>query len=93
MKINKTLILLLIVAGIAIYTLFEANSIKTDVAGYYHKIDSLQSEIDSVEKANKELDTHIATVDNEINTVETRVVTINKNINEIKNQTHEKDSI
>ena len=90
MKINKTLILVLIVGGIAVYSLFEASSIKTDVAGYYRKIDSLQKEIDSVEVANKVLDTHIATVDNEINLVETRVVTINKNINEIKNSTHEK---
>ena len=90
MKINKTLILVLIVGAIALYALFETNSIKTDVEGYYHKIDSLQNEIDSVENANKVLDSHIATVDNEITKIEGDVVTVNKNINVIKNQTHEK---
>lgn len=92
MKINKTLILVLIVGAIALYSLFEANSIKTDVAGYYQKIDSLQNEIDSVENENKILDNHIANVDNEINKVEGDITNVNKNITIIKNQTHEKVS-
>lgn len=92
MKINKTLILVLIVGAIAIYALFETNSIKTDVAGYYQKIDSLQNEIDSVEKENQILDNHIANVDNEINKVEGDITNVNKNITIIKNQTHEKVS-
>ena len=92
MKINKTLILVLIVGAIALYSLFEANSIKTDVAGYYRKIDSLQNEIDSVENENKILDNHIANVDNEINKVEGDITNVNKNITIIKNQTHEKVS-
>jgi peptidoglycan hydrolase CwlO-like protein len=90
MKINKTLILVLIVGAIALYSLFQANSIKTDVAGYYRKIDSLQHEIDSVENENKILDNHIANVDNEINKVEGDITNVNKNITIIKNQTHEK---
>lgn len=90
MKINKTLILVLIIGAIALYALFEANSIKTDVAGYYQKIDSLQNEIDSVENVNKQIDNHIANVDNEINKVEGDIVNVNKNITIIKNQTHEK---
>ena len=90
MKINKTLILVLIVGAIALYTLFETNSIKTDVAGYYHKIDSLQSEIDSVEKENEILNNHIANVDKEINKVEGDINNVNKNITIIKNQTNEK---
>jgi peptidoglycan hydrolase CwlO-like protein len=92
MKINKTLILVFIVGGIAIYSLFEANSIKTDVAGYYRKIDSLQNEIDSVQNENKILDNHIANVDNEINKVEGDITNVNKNITIIKNQTNEKVS-
>jgi peptidoglycan hydrolase CwlO-like protein len=92
MKINKTLILVLIVGAIALYSLFEANSIKTDVAGYYQKIEALQNEIDSVENENKILDNHIATVDNEINKVEGDITNVNKNITIIKNQTHEKVS-
>ena len=90
MKINKTLILVLIIGAIALYTLFETNSIKTDVAGYYRKIDSLQNEIDSVENENRILDNHIANVDNEINKVEGDIVNVNKNITIIKNQTNEK---
>lgn len=90
MKINKTLILVLIVGAIALYSLFQANSIKTDVAGYYQKIDSLQNEIDSVENANKEIDNHITNVDNDINKVEKDIVNVNKNITIIKNQTNEK---
>ena len=90
MKINKTLILVLIVGAIALYSLFQVNSIKTDVAGYYRKIDSLQNEIDSVENENKILDNHIANVDNEINKVEGDITNVNKNITIIKNQTHEK---
>lgn len=90
MKINKTHILILIVGGIALYSLFESHNIKTDVASYYQKIDSLQNEIDSLDKENQLLDTHIASVDNEINKIEGDVITVNKNINNIKNQTHEK---
>ena len=90
MKINKTYIFLAIVAGLAIYSLFQNASMKTDVAGYYRKIDSLQTEIDSVENVNKQLDNHITEVTNEITNVENKVVRINNNINEIKNQTHEK---
>ena len=92
MKINKTYILILIVAAIALYSLYESNSIKTDVAGYYQKIDSLQNEIDSVENENKILDSHIANVDNEINKVEGDITNVNKNITIIKNNTHEKVS-
>ena len=89
MKILKNIILVVLIVLVA-YNLFTNNSIRTDVAMYNHKIDSLQKEIDSVENVNKEIDNHISKVDNEINVVETRVVTINKNINEIKNNTHEK---
>ena len=92
MKINKTYIFLAIVAGLAVYSLFQNVSMKTDVAGYYRKIDSLQKEIDSVEVVNQQIDNHITEVTNEITNVETRVVKINNNINEIKNQTHEKVS-
>ena len=92
MKINKTLILVIIVAGIAIYSLCQSNSIKTDVAGYSRTIDSLQHEIDSVENENRILDAHVTAVDNEINKVEGDITNVNKNITIIKNQTHEKVS-
>ncbi len=90
MKINKTYIFLAIVAGLAIYSLFQSATIKTDVAGYYRKIDSLQNEIDSIENENELIDSHIATIDNDVNKVEGNISTINKNITIIKNQTNEK---
>ena len=60
---NIILVILIILVG---YNIFTNNSIRTDVEAYNRKIDSLQNEIDSVETANKVLDTHIAKVDDEI---------------------------
>ena len=89
MKYIKNIILVILILLVG-YNIFTNNSIRTDVAAYNHKIDSLQKEIDSVENANVVLDGHIEKVDNELTQVETRVITINKNITEIKNNTHEK---
>jgi len=91
MKILKNIILVVLIIGVA-YNLFTNNGIKTDVAMYNHKIDSIQNEIDSVQNENKKLNEHIATVDNEITKVEGNVTNVYKNITEIKNQTHEKVS-
>ena len=90
MKINKTHIFLAIVACLAIYSLFQNASMKTDVEGYYRKIDSLQNEIDSVEVVNQQINNHITEVTNDITNVENKVVNMNNNINEIKKQTNEK---
>jgi len=91
MKIIKNIILVILIIGVA-YNLFTNNGIRTDVAMYNHKIDSIQNEIDSVQNENKKLNEHIATVDNEITKVEGNVTNVYKNITEIKNQTHEKVS-
>ena len=89
MKILKNIILVILIV-LVVYNLVTNNGIRTDVAMYNHKIDSIQKEIDSVQNINKQLDGHIAKVDDEINQVENRVTTINKNINVIKTETHEK---
>ena len=89
MKILKNIILVVLIV-LVVYNLFTNNGIRTDVAMYNHKIDSIQKEIDSVEQVNKQLDNHITQVDNEFKTVETKVTTINKDITVIKTQTHEK---
>ena len=83
-------IILVILIVLVVYNLFTNNGIRTDVAMYNHKIDSIQKEIDSVQIVNKQLDAHINQVDNEFKTVETQVTTINKDITVIKTQTHEK---
>ena len=89
MKYIKNIILVVLIVLVG-YNIFTNNSIRTDVEAYNRKIDSLQTEIDSVENANVVLDGHIEKVDNELTQVETRVITINKNITEIKNKTNEK---
>lgn len=89
MKILKNVILVVLIVLVA-YNLFTNNGIRTDVAGYTRKIDSIQNEIDSVENVNKQLTEHITKVDGEINKVEGEIVTVNKNITIIKNETHEK---
>jgi peptidoglycan hydrolase CwlO-like protein len=89
MKIVKNIILVVLIV-LCGYNLFTNNGIRTDVAMYNQKIDSIQKEIDSVENENKILNQHITQVDNEINKVEGSVTNVYKNITEIKNNTHEK---
>ena len=89
MKIIKNIILVILIIGVA-YNLFTNNGIKTDVAMYNHKIDSIQNEIDSVQNENKILNQHITKIDGEISNVEGNVTNVYKNITEIKNNTHEK---
>jgi hypothetical protein len=94
MKVNKQTLLLIIIVGLAGYNIFTTSGIKTDIAGYNQKIDSIQNEIDSVAIENKKLDDHITNVNNEISKVEGEVTNVTKNITIIKNQTHEKiDSV
>jgi peptidoglycan hydrolase CwlO-like protein len=94
MKINKTNILLILVACLAGYTIFQNHGLKTDVAAYNQKIDLIQKEIDSVETINKEITSQIVTIDKEIDKVDGSINNVTKNITIIKNQTHEKiDSV
>jgi peptidoglycan hydrolase CwlO-like protein len=90
MKINKTDILLVIVVLLAGYSIFQMKGIKTDVAGYNAKIDSIQNEIDSVEMVNREITTQILTIDKEIDNIDGDIDKVTKNITIIKNQTDEK---
>ena len=94
MKINKTNILLVLIACLAGYSIFQTSGIKTDISAYNHKIDSIQKEIDSVQTVNKEITSQIATIDKEIDKVDGSINNVTKNITIIKNQTHEKiDSV
>jgi peptidoglycan hydrolase CwlO-like protein len=94
MKINKTNILLVIVAILAGYSIFQGSKIRTDVAGYNAKIDSIQNEIDSVQMLNEKLTEQILVVDKQIDNIDGDITTVNKNITIIKKQTDEKiDSV
>lgn len=94
MKINKPNILLVLIACLAAYSIFQGSKIRTDVAGYNAKIDSIQNEIDSVQLVNEKLTEQIVTIDKEIDKVDGNINNVTKNITIIKNQTHEKiDSV
>lgn len=94
MKINKTNILLVIVAILAAYSIFQGSKIRTDVAGYNAKIDSIQNEIDSVQMLNEKLTEQILVVDKQIDNIDGDITTVTKNITIIKKQTDEKiDSV
>jgi peptidoglycan hydrolase CwlO-like protein len=90
MKINKTNILLVLIACLAAYTIFQNQGIKTNVAEYNAKIESLQKEVDSVYTVNKEIDNQIEKVDNHIVNVNKDIDNVTKNITNIKNNTDEK---
>ena len=94
MKIDKTNILLVLIACLAAYAIFQGGKIRTDVAGYNAKIDLIQSQIDSVQTANEKLTEQIVTIDKEIDKVDNNINNVTKNITIIKNQTNEKiDSV
>ena len=94
MKINKTNILLVIIAIMAGYSIFQGSKIRTDVAGYNAKIDSIQNEIDSVQMMNQKLTEQILVVDKQIDNIDGDITTVTKNITIIKKQTDEKiDSV
>ncbi len=94
MKINKQDILLVIIVVLAGYSIFQMKGIKTDVAGYNAKIDSIQTEIDSIEVVNEKITEQITTIDTEIDNIDGDIDKVTKNITIIKNQTNEKiDSV
>ena len=94
MKINKSNLLLILIAVLAAYSIFQGSKIRTDVAGYNAKIDSIQKEIDSVQLLNEKINEQITVVDKEIDKVDGQINNVTKNITIIKNQTHEKiDSV
>lgn len=93
MKINKTNILLVIIAILAAYSIFQGSSIRTDVAGYNAKIDSIQNEIDSVMMVNESLTKEIVKLDNQIDNIDGDINKVQKNITIIKNQTDEKINV
>lgn len=94
MKINKSNLLLILIAVLAGYNIFQGSKIRTDVAGFNAKIDSIQTEIDSVQLENVKISEQIAVVDKGIDNIDNDINKVSKNITIIKNQTDEKiDSV
>jgi len=87
---NEQTILLLIIAVLAIWNIFNTSSIKTDVDSYKDKIKTIQVQVDSVQTVNKEIDRKIGKVDKKIVNVTKEIHHIDNTITIVKNNTNEK---
>ena len=93
MKATKQDILLIIIALLCLYNIFNTNSIKTDVKGYEDKIESLQVKVDSASVINKMLDNKMDSVNTHVTEITNEINHIDNNISVIKQKTNEKINI
>jgi peptidoglycan hydrolase CwlO-like protein len=90
METIKQNILPLILIGLVIYSIFNTNTIKTDVQGYKDKINNLQTKVDSVQVVNKGIDDKIIKTNEKITEVSNDIHHIDNTITVVKNNTNEK---
>ena len=90
MKFSKQDIVLIIIALLCLYNIFNTNSIKTDVKGYKEKIEALQTKVDSAQAVNKKIDVKIDSVKDNVVNITKEIHHIDNNISIIKQQTDEK---
>jgi seryl-tRNA synthetase len=90
METIKQNIIPLILVGLVIYSIFNTNTIKTDVQGYKDKINNLQTKVDSAQVVNKEIDDKVIKVNEKITEVSKEVHHIDNTITIVKNNTNEK---
>ena len=93
MKITKQDIVLIIIALLCLYNIFNTNSIKTDVKGYKEKIEALQTKVDSAQAVNEKIDVKIDSVKDNVVNITKEIHHIDNNISIIKQQTNEKVNI
>jgi peptidoglycan hydrolase CwlO-like protein len=93
MKITKQDIVLIIIALLCLYNIFNTNSIKTDVKGYKEKIEALQTKVDSTQAVNEKIDVKIDSVKDNVVNITKEIHHIDNNISIIKQQTNEKVNI
>ena len=87
---NKQNLLLLIVIILIGYSIFNTNSIRTDVKGYKAEIELLQTKVDSAKVVNTQIDTKIDSVKHNVISITKEIHHIDNTITIIKNQTNEK---
>ena len=87
---NNQNIIIYVVAALLVYLIFTTNGIKTDIKGYRNLIENIQTEIDSAQVVNHEIDTKIDSVTHKVVTVTNEINQINKTITIVKKQTDEK---
>jgi peptidoglycan hydrolase CwlO-like protein len=90
MKITKEFILLLIVGILMIINIINVNDVTADVKKYEDKINSLQTNIDSITKLNTEINNKILKLNGDITSITIKVDGVDKKINIIKKNTDEK---
>jgi peptidoglycan hydrolase CwlO-like protein len=90
MKFTKQDVLLGIVVLLVGYNIFTTNSIRTDVAGYERRIDSVQTKIDSAQVINKQIDVKIDSVKENVVAITKEIHHIDNTITIVKKQTDEK---
>jgi chromosome segregation ATPase len=90
MKATKQDIVLIIIALLCLYNIFNTNSIKTDVKGYKEKIEALQTKVDSAQAVNEKIDVKIDSVKDNVVNITKEIHHIDNNISIIKQQTDEK---
>jgi septal ring factor EnvC (AmiA/AmiB activator) len=90
MKATKQDIVLIIIALLCLYNIFNTNSIRTDVKGYERRIDSVQTKIDSAQVINKQIDVKIDSVKENVVAITKEIHHIDNTITIVKKQTDEK---
>jgi len=85
-------ILLIIIAALAAWNIFNTNSIRTDVKGYKAEIELLQTKVDSAKVIDQQLVVKIDSVKSNVITITKEIHQIDKTITIIKKQTDEKSN-
>jgi peptidoglycan hydrolase CwlO-like protein len=87
---DKQNILLILVVVLIGYSIFNTNSIRTDVKGYKAEIVLLQTKVDSAKVVNQQIDTKIDSVKENVVTITKEIHHIDNTITIVKKQTDEK---
>jgi peptidoglycan hydrolase CwlO-like protein len=87
---NKQNLLLVLVIALIGYSIFNTNSIRTDVKGYKAEIELLQTKVDSAKVVNLQIDTKIDSVKENVVSITKQIHHIDNTITIVKNQTNEK---
>ena len=87
---NRQNILLGIIIVLALWNIFNTNGIKTDVKSYKEKIENIQTEVDSAQLVNKEMDEKVLVIKETVNSITKEIHEIDNNIQMVKEQTDEK---
>ena len=87
---NKQNLLLVIVVVLIGYSIFNTNSIRTDVKGYKAEIELLQTKVDSAKVVNQQIDTKIDSVKENVISITKEIHHIDNTLTIVKKQTDEK---